>query len=164
MLIYASLDDYIYILVGLIWLGFSIYKGVQKKKMAADKPVGDENEQPSEKKKSIFDDFLNQILAEEEPVHHHPSDVERADEQELIVVEQEPVVVDNNTESRLFSYDDAYEESNYLDQTSVYQQEPTTKSTIESPQKTLPTKQIKRKRFDLRKAVIYSEILNRPYL
>ena len=156
MLVKGSFDDYIYILVGLIWLGFSIYKGVQKKK-AASSPTNDaEDGNPPEKKKSIFDDFLNQILKEEEPVPYHPVDKE-------IPIETEPGVAENITENRLFSYDDDYKESNYLAQTDVYQKETTTRSTPDTQLKASPKKQLKKPRFNLRKAVIYSEILNRRY-
>lgn len=156
MLIKGSFDDYIYILVGLIWLGFSIYKGVQKKK-AASSPVTDaEDGNPPEKKKSIFDDFLNQILQEEEPVPYQPVDEE-------IPIEKEPVVAENITENRQFSYDDNYEESNYLAQTDVYQKESAARSTLETQIETPPKKQLKKPRFNLRKAVIYSEILNTRY-
>jgi len=156
MLIKGSFDDYIYILVGLIWLGFSIYKGVQKKKAASSPTTDAEDGNPPEKKKSIFDDFLNQILQEEEPVPYQPVDEE-------IPIEKEPVAADNIIENRQFSYDDDYEESNYLAQTDVYQKETTTRSTPDTQLRTPPKKQLKKPRFNLRKAVIYSEILNTRY-
>ncbi len=32
MLVKGSVEDYIYILVGVLWIAFSIYKGIKKKK------------------------------------------------------------------------------------------------------------------------------------
>ena len=65
MLFQASFEDYIYILVGIVWIAYSIYKGTQKSKSKQNK----QNEtEPVEKKKSVFETFLDKIIVEEKPL------------------------------------------------------------------------------------------------
>lgn len=156
MLIKGSFDDYIYILVGVIWLAFSIYKGVQKKKAAQEKETESDNGETQSPKKSIFEDFLNQLVSEEEPVPYQPTENEESNKKEEIVVEA-------GNETELFSYDDVYEESNYLEKTDVFKEESPIKPTLKTSEKAHKKRITKKSRFNLRRAIVYSEILNRPY-
>lgn len=154
MLVKGSFEDYLYILVGIIWVAFSIYKGLQKKKTLAKNPQVNEEDEGQEKKKSFFDQFLNEIIKEEPVPYESVADEETA--KETVIVEQEKTV-------EVFSYDDAVEESNFKDVTNVYENKPTTDLMHQQELKSRKKSRQVKPRFDLRKAVIYSEILNRRY-
>ncbi len=163
MIVKGSVEDFIYILIGIIWIAFSIYKGFkgsQKKKAESLTTEDHYEEEPgdvSETKvrKSVFDSFLEEIIKQDEPVPHSPVEVNKESES--------TARYEDHVSSVTSSYDDFHEESNYPGQTDVYNEERTA---------TKPTKQEKlitylprrrRPRIDLKKAVIYSEILNRRY-
>ncbi|MEJ2596590.1 MAG: hypothetical protein P8100_16025 [bacterium] len=166
MIFKGSIEDFIYIIIGIIWLVFSIYKGSQKKKKAG-KPAAEP--QPAKKESSsIFDNFLENLMKEEEEqgVPYEQVEIKKDNKPPSVA---EP----NEMESeKVFSYDDMavensfdYDvESNYLKPDQVYDKpsaQPETKLQEELRTHLKPTK--KKPRFDLRKAVIYSEILNRRY-
>lgn len=146
MLVKGSFEDYFYILAGLVWVAFSIYKSVQKKKAK-----GNPNEKV--KKKSVLETLMDEFLEKGEQKQPEPIVLE-ADPEELNLEEE--------TEEKTFSYDDIYEKSNYNEVLGVYEKKSETKAKLKTNLKTLP-KSKKTSRFNLRKAVIYSEILNRPY-
>lgn len=150
MLFEASFEDYLYILVGAVWIAYSVYKGIQKNKSRQNKDV-----KPAEKKKSVFESFIDNILVEEKPLPYVPEGEEIAiDDTDIKIAEKQ---------NEVFSYDDDYEESNFQSDLDVY------KNISETPakekQKNNKSLSFKRKkpRVDLRKAVVYSEILNRRY-
>jgi len=146
MLVKGSFEDFFYILIGLIWVGFSIYKGMQKKKQQQS-PAGEA------KKKSVLETLMDEFLENGEAARPAP------------VVDEEPsetVDFKDETKSEVFSYDDIYEESNYNEVSEVYEQKTETKSKLKTNLK-VPVKRKKHTRFNLKKAVIYSEILNRRY-
>jgi len=146
MIIKGSFEDFFYILVGLIWVGVSIYKGMQKKKaqQSPDRQV---------KKKSVLETLMNEFLEAEKPAEPEP-----------IIYEAplETTEVEEEVEKEVFSYDDIYEKSNYNEVSEVYDENTETKTILNTNLKAPPGKR-KRQRFNLRKAVIYSEILNRRY-
>jgi hypothetical protein len=157
MLFKGSLEDIIYIVIGLIWLVFSIYKGAQKSK--AKKQVSPESEpqpEPEEKKtESVFNRFLENLMKEEESVPY---------EKVELTPEENSYDADAVKDSeKVFSYDDQFEESNVFERTNVYEEEPSKQTTLNQELKTHLKRSRKKPRFDLRKAVIYSEILNRRY-
>ncbi len=143
MLIKGSFEDFLYILVGLIWLAFSVYKGVKKKKPQPS------SKEESSKRKSALETMMEQFMVEEPEtiVYETPS--------------PDPVP-QTDTDEKIFSYDDIYEESNQLETSAVYDRRPEPeKKVVTKPESTRKKKKIRR--FDVRKAVIYSEILNRRY-
>ena len=146
MLVKGSFEDFFYILAGLVWVAFSIYKGVQKKK--AKDSVGEKV-----KKKSVLETLMDEFLEKEEKIQPEPIVFEAAPEE---------LNLEEETEAKAFSYDDIYEKSNYNEVLGVNEKKPETKAKLKANLKTLP-KSRKTSRFNLRKAVIYSEILNRPY-
>lgn len=155
MLVKGSFEDYLYILLGIIWVAFSIYKGVQKKKSLSKSPENTEPAESQEPKKSFFDDFLNQIITENEPVPYEP-----------VVEEQafsDTVISDKAEEEKIFSYDDVAEESNFKEENSVYEIEPAAEIGFQQELQSHLKGKNKQSNFDLRKAIIYSEILNRRY-
>jgi hypothetical protein len=141
------------------------FKGSQKKKArqasAPDTYEQDINEtEETSKKKSVFDTFLEEITKEDEPVPYAPVEVNAPTDKK-----EEPKTARyrDYAESKPFSYDDFYEESNYKEHSDVYHQErAATQPTIQA-EKTTYLQKRRRPRIDLRKAVIYSEILNRRY-
>ena len=146
MLVKGSFEDFFYILVGLVWVAYSIYKGIQKKKSQSN---------PSEKvkKKSVLETLMDEFLEKKEPVQPEP-----------IVYEapSQDIEFEEKSDPEVFSYDDIYEESNYNAVSDVYKEKPKTKTNLKTKLKITP-KKVKTPRFNLRKAVIYSELLNSRY-
>ena len=153
MLFKGSFEDYIYIIIGLVWIVFSIYKGAQKNKARKQTPVSPESEE--KKPASIFDGFLEKLMKEEEEVPYEPVELHPKTDENIQVVHSES--------EKIFSYDDLVEKSNHLKETDVYEEKAVTKSTLNQELKTHLKQARTKPRFDLRKAVIYSEILNRRY-
>ena len=146
MLVKGSFEDYFYILVGLVWVAFSIYKGIQKKKS---------QQAPNQKtkKKSVLETLMDEFLEKEETVQPEPI-VYEAPSQDIEFEEE--------VKEEVFSYDDIYEKSNYNEAAEVYSNKTEAKSRFKTNLKTPSTKR-KKTRFNLKKAVVYSEILNRRY-
>lgn len=148
MIFKGSFEDFIYILIGIIWIVFSIYQAKKKKQKSS---------QPSpEKKKSFFETLLDEVAKENqqaEPITDFQNDFGSST----------PETAVNTIDENKFSYDDYYEERNYEEAEEVVIEEgpPAKPSTIRKL-KPLPGKKRKIK-FDLRKAVIYSEILKPRY-
>lgn len=146
MIIKGSFEDFFYILIGLVWVAFSIYKGIQKKK--SKQTTGGEV-----KKKSVLESIMDEFLEKEQQAQPEP------------IIYQAPVdteLTEENAEDEPFSYDDIYERSNYNEADDVYTKKPIEKSKLK-PNLKIPVKTTRKTKFDLRKAVIYSEILNRRY-
>ena len=153
MLIKGSFEDIIYIVIGVLWIAYSIYKGTQKgKAKPKTKPASTDSE---EKKKSFFDTFLDDILAKEEPVLYAPPTED--------IAETETEDKNKKVEEEIFSYDDDYEESNHRERYDVIKSEIESDIKIEEEPTIFSSKKRKKPRIDLRKAIIYSEILNRRY-
>jgi hypothetical protein len=146
MLVKGSFEDFFYILVGLIWVAFSIYKGIQKKKsqQTPDQKV---------KKKSILETLMDEFLDQKETVQPEP-----------IVYEtpSQDIELEEEVKNEVFSYDDIYEKSNYNEVASVYSNKTDAKRKLKTNLKAASPKR-KKTRFDLKKAIVYSEILNRRY-
>lgn len=159
MLIKGSFEDFLYIIIGLIWVAFSIYKGTQKKKSVARRDAGDKSNEipPEEKKKSFFDEFLNQIVTEEEPLPYEPVTSETSYSEPYSEEKEE------EKEEKVFSYDDFVEESNYKEENDVYDFKPAIEADVKDELKSHLKSTNDHSRFDLKKAIIYSEILNRRY-
>lgn len=153
MLVKGSFEDYIYIVVGVIWIAYSIYKGTQKGKSKTRKPAKSQNQE--EKKKSVFETFFDEILVDEKqnPYEAVPDEIEV----------KEFDIVDEKVEEEVFSFDDYYEESNLQSKIEVSEVESIVQNQQKKDLEITPSKKRRKPRIDLRKAVIYSEILNRRY-
>lgn len=153
MLIRGSFEDYIYIIIGVVWIAYSIYKGAKKRKQGVNKPKRES--EPQEKKKSVFETFFDEILVEEKPVPYEPiiEDVEIDEE----------IETEKMAEQKVFSYDDYYEESSSQRDIDIVEKRTLSQSHRKQDLKAIPSKKRKKPRINLRKAVIYSEILNRRY-
>ncbi|MDD3636094.1 MAG: hypothetical protein RBR84_01180 [Bacteroidales bacterium] len=144
------MEDFIYILIGVIWLVFSVIKGTQKRK------TQDQNQQAGstqQRKERSFDDILTEILGEES----EPQTVFQE------VSEQESTIEITETEvgGAYQSLEDLYliehkeqlkKEGNSKDNSVKRAIEPETIKKIKDHQP-----------FDLRRAIIYQAILERPY-
>ncbi len=148
MLVKGSFEDIIYVVIGVLWIAYSIYKGTQKGRAKSRKEQTPTD--PEEKKKSVFDTFLDDILAKEEPVLYTPP-------------AEDTITAEEEVEEKVFSYDDDYEESNYQERFNVIKDKPESDIKIEAEPTIVPSRKRNKPRIDLRKAVIYSEILNRRY-
>jgi len=160
MVVYASVEDFLYILVGIAWVAFSYYNA-QKKKRAK------ESKNPSEKRKPSFLETLIDEAGfkteEETPVYADP------------YLENDSVIEENNGNSfqdeseenysqEVFSYDDYYEESNYQARSDVKDKKQSLKNDVVTTTISDKNKsKNKVRKVDLRKAVIYSEILEKKY-
>ncbi len=131
MMFYAGTDSWIYILFGILWVAFAIYKG-SKRAVVAEKTEKDTLSSTSSGLESIMGTFLSdKDVAEEIP--ESPKDKE----EELVkpVVESEKPV---NFEKEIH--------------TSAIKEEPA--ETLSHPHA---------RKINMKKAIIYSEILRRPY-
>jgi len=155
MLFKGSFEDFIYILAGLVWVAFSIYKGSQKQKKA--KSGGAENK----KSKSVIEDFIGDYLGVKEEIVYQDEAVSSEKGEELIeeTGEVEPQKGTYNPE--VISFDDEYEKDNSFKEKVLLTQEEDRIEKIRVTNKRKPI-QKKKLRFNVKKAVIYSEILRRP--
>ncbi len=156
---YASYEDYLYILVGLVWFIFSIYKAKKKKDANGSKPA--ETDKPS-----FLETIIEEIglkTEEQTPVYadsyNRNSDV--VDEINTNSDDNNQMKIDND---KAFSYDDDYEKSNYSSTIDVKGKRKSVSYYGNSATitKTKPSKK-RAKKVDLRKAIIYSEILKKQY-
>jgi len=149
MLSKGSFEDYLYILIGLVWVAFSIYKGSKNKKRSAL--------QTNKKKtgKGLLETLFDEFTQEEHPQEEIPA---VADD---LVSEPPASAVIPSIEQKVFSYDDLVEKSTYFE---IKNAETTAIPQIELEEEpALPVKQIERRRFNFKKAIIYSEILQPKY-
>jgi len=160
MAVYASFEDFIYIVLGLAWVIYSAYNA-KKKQKAKNKPTS------TSEKKSILDSLINEIglndEKEEANISSSPKDVHYNED------DINPEIIPSDEPQRLFSYDDEYEENNFSTPVYIIENEPIITSDkvdtnhITSKNESLVKKKTTKKRIDLRKAVIYSEILKKVY-
>ena len=154
MTAHASFEDILYVIIGLLWVVFSVYNA-KKKKDKKNAPA------PKSEKKSILVSLMNEIgikNEQPEPSYYQPSN-------DVDFPEPETVPVQPEEQSEVFSYDDYYEESNYNPIDNVIEKKPM-KPVKEDKAYAINKKSSYRgvkNKIDLRKAVIYSEILKRVY-
>jgi hypothetical protein len=149
MLSKGSFEDYLYILIGIIWVAFSFYKGSKNKKHAVTSV--------SKKKagKGLLETLFDEFTQEEQPQEDIPYKTD-----DLVADIPAPSVIPS-VEQKVFSYDDIYEEGNYSEAENT---ETTTPSQVDLEKRTASSnEQIRRRRFNFKKAIIYSEILQPKY-
>ncbi|MCF6169941.1 MAG: hypothetical protein L3J66_03070 [Bacteroidales bacterium] len=105
------------------------------------------------RKKSVLESLMDEFLEKQEPL-----------QPDAAVYDESPndTEIEEKKDAEVFSYDDVYEESNYNEVSDVLLEKPPVKTRIKTELKK-PLINRKIRKFDLRKAVIYSEILNRRY-
>ena len=136
---YASTDSWVYILFGVLWIAFAIYKGSNKTTGAVNAKSGAETETETEKKPSSasssgLEAIMGSFLTEEDVVE----DISETPKEEVVekpVTEPEkPVVFEEGV--------------------------PATTHSEELPETSCKPKM---RKINIKQAVIYSEILRRPY-
>jgi len=164
MVVYASFEDFIYIILGIAWVIYSAYNA-KKKKNAKKNPAS------ADKSKSFLDSIINELGIPTEQPEPVKSKLEQNDEYQF--GDTESKIISDTEPQELFSYDDEYGKSNYIPPFDVTETETvvtsddadTTIVEIEEEFKknvhTIEKKKIKR--IDLRKAVIYSAILKKVH-
>jgi hypothetical protein len=144
------MEDFIYILIGIIWLVFSVIKGTQKKKATS----ADQHSETSQKEKGrTFEDIMSEILGEDRQTEY----VEVSEQESTIDLETaEPEVG-----SAYQSLEDIYlkEQQERLKNIEILEEEPVELSS--EPQ--FSEESSIHSSFDLRKAIIYQALLERPY-
>ena len=150
MLLKGSFEDILYILVGIIWVAFSIYQAKKRKKQ---KSV---SQPDANKKKGFFETLIDEFSEQNQQQAEIPYDEDSPVAETVVKPESEH-------EEKIFTYDDYYEEGSYKEAEDVIStKEPTTQHLPVQELKLHLTKS-KKRRFDLKKAVIYSEILKPKY-
>ena len=149
MLSKGSFEDYLYILIGVVWVAFSIYKGSKNKKRVVRRP------QKPKAEKGFFETLINEFTEVKQSQEDVPS-VAKDPAAEISAAAIMP-----GTEEKVFSYDDIYEEENYSEvEDAAVAVETRVKAGDE--QKT-HNQQNRQRRFNFKKAIIYSEILQPKY-
>jgi len=160
MIYKGSYEDLIYILIGVIWIGYSIYKGVMKSK--EHKPAG--KVKPAKtKSKSFLDTFLEELTEQgEKPteMEYIPPEKEKITEKEFVA---ESYTETKNGKEKILSYDDYDEKSNFKKATDVYDTSAETGVEVVKIEEFREEPKKRKATIDLKKAVIYSEILNPRY-
>ena len=151
----GSFEDILFVLAGLVWVGYSAYRANKKKDQKSKSTTGSSNSDTT----SLFDELLSQFTNEN-------------DQKETIIYEnnQEPATPEMNLESNIvstqsFSYDNVLEESGRDKRIFT---EPMVQDEVEKVNDNSAyrlDKQVhKKKSFDLKSAFIYSEILKQKYI
>ncbi len=159
MVSYASFEDFLYIIIGLVWVIFSFYNAKRKKKAKEGKPT-------ESQKNPILDSILSEFGIDTEEDNNYEKPLQENEQISALKDNSIPQGESFSPEPEaIFSYDDIYEESNYIPPTNVIDKKQTTAfestSTI-TGSKNLNLKKKVRK-IDLRKAIIYSEILKKQH-
>ena len=149
------MDELIYILVLVAWVAYSIFNAKQKKKQkeqqakSAPKPQPQyETSEPQKPKPSVLEDLFGEEFFEE-----LPDDEEEISYKEAVPA-KEPVVTSYQPQASEKSYEERYKTASQL----IQEMKDEEMETIMEAGDEMPEKD-----FDLRKAVIYSTILERPY-
>ena len=155
----GSYEDYIYILIGIIWIAYSFYKSASKAK-ASKTTGGTPAEEPaSGDTKNFLEKFFDELADQDQQPAEFVPEEQPAEETVTKPTRQEEI-----REEKFFSYDDEYEKSNFNEVADVYDK--TTETNLGELRKKAESKLKPGKispKIDLRKAVIYSEILHPKY-
>lgn len=145
------MEDFIYVLIGIIWLVFSVVKGNQKKKAAMTQ--NQQTKEPKEAKDRSFEDIISEMFGEE------PETVFQK------VGEQESTIDMETSEPEVGMAYQSLEEIFLKEQEEQISKGEITKENSvknriepETLEKTLDHQP-----FDLRRAIIYQAVLERPY-
>ena len=157
MVFKSSFEDFLYVLVGLVWVVFSIYKGSQKKKKA-QRPEGEKS-----KGKSAIEEILGEFLGvKEDEVVYREEQVQTESGNYVFNETENTTSTQQNSPSEIFSNDNVAKEGNLFTEKPVYSSG--LRDLRTDLAKVDKKHRVKRKkpRINIRKAVIYSEILKRP--
>ena len=146
------MEDYIYILLGIAWLIYTVYKAKQKSRNA--KPADDQlNKPPDYGQENDVKSIFNEVLGTNIPEENTRSFADILNEYEEKRSQEYPV-----GKIQIDSKLDAVPEEEGL---SVFNKDELEEIIDSVPQDPVTVRDFLD--FDIRKAVIYSEIINRPY-
>ena len=146
------MEDYIYILLGIAWLVYTVYKAKQKSRNA--KPADAQlNEPPEYGQESDVKSIFNEILETDIHEENTRSFADILNEYEEKRSQEHPV-----EKIQIDSKLDTVPEEEGL---SVFDQDELEETVDSVPQDPVTLRGFLD--FDIRKAIIYSEIINRPY-
>lgn len=157
MIYYASIDDYLYILLGIGWVLFSIYTNNKKKAKKKQTTTDSEKSSPS-----FLDSLFNEIGLKEESGDPYEHIEKPSVDTSFISSVNMPMPV----ESKIISHDDFYEVSNFDKDKDVLKSETVIENSVKPAfaiDRKVKNKRRNTKKVDIRKAVIYSEILSKKY-
>ncbi len=168
------MEDYIYILIGLLWIVFSIIKANKKKNIAipdeADEYEEYEDfEESSHEQKSTFDELLEEFLGEGSTAKSQSKPFKAEPEQTVdsIFNMDKPATftpeIENKEDIASEIDEDPLEPIYIMDESERISEERLTQTAVTDDYSSPLMRTIQKKHFDLRKAVIYSTILHRPY-
>ena len=153
------MDKYVYILVGIIWLVGNLYKSSQKKQQKSSAPTHGELENKKEKN---IETILQEILNGQEP--EKETYIPSARQEQKEIPSSQEIIVDEASEDTEKMYETAqatvttpvfsYESAEPLAQATATEQE---KHFAEEEHESVPELD-----FDFKRAIIYSEIINKP--
>ncbi len=155
------MDDLLYILLGLAWIAFAFYRHSQKKKQRSEQNAPDA---PHEAKDPVS--LLEQLLTgKEEKMTAAPpfADANQTNYfKEFRDIYEEPEGLTFEEEYKLKGVS-SVEETDYSEMIDKQRQVSSAQSVVNDAY-LQDEEENEANYFDLRKAVIYSEILNRPYV
>lgn len=165
------MEDYIYILIALLWIVFSVIKANKKKNAAVPDEVDeyDEFEESSQEQRSTFDELLEEFLGEESSTktRSKPAQTEPQQTVESIFDRDQPKTLTPEIEEKedIASEidEDPLEPIYIMEGDEPITGQSLTQKTDTDDYDTSRIRAMQKKQFDLRKAVIYSSILHRPY-
>jgi hypothetical protein len=150
------MEDYIYILIGVIWLAASVYRASQKKKQSAEKKSAGSPAKP-QSEMSEARSLLEELLGGQEVRIPEP------EEQEIQYPEPEKVVVDESPPLRNFESEYTKMGLRGLEALSGEGTSATGRILFVDTMKSMRKSKARQTKVNLRKAIIYSAILERPY-
>ncbi|PKP52063.1 MAG: hypothetical protein CVT92_10700 [Bacteroidetes bacterium HGW-Bacteroidetes-1] len=148
------MEDYIYIVIGIIWIVFSIVKAKQKNRPRE----GMEDEEQLPRKKSSLEELFEEIMPsslKEEVVYESYDDIVEEEAYSIPGYEAYSGMVENETHNEKIISLEEMDDPRHLLHNTVEDE----KYHSWSPSPILKDMDF----FDLRKAVLYSAILERPY-
>lgn len=156
------MEDFLFILVGIVWLIYSLYNSKQKaQRKQAEKQSANRPAAPAPAPRRSF---LEEMLDPQPPVVRPLTEAEESWEDETAYPEKEAGVTLAEAQS-LENIEDEYPES-YFEQQYANMYRDREPERMQQFNETTETKEeeIIDEEFDLRKAVVYAEILNPRYI
>jgi len=157
------MEDFIYVLVGVAWVAYSIYNQSQKQKRKQELKSEVRKEEVFSKTERNFESILNKKFNFESLFEVEESNDEYLDSQysELDVVEKKEAYSFTNSKTEGVS---AFGTKLEVSPSQVIRNETEDHEEEEYVNNLIGDLLNDRSEFDMRKAVIYSEILNPPYI
>jgi hypothetical protein len=158
------MENLIYILIGIAWVAYSLYSARQKaiqKQSAGMPPRGPSQSSPlpipgnQGQGKSLFDDILRELTGELKPIQQPVS-------QPVIPVKQKPVEKDVSLLNQKYEGYSGYKFITNVNTDFPRNNEDDARNSKKQEDQSIKEVGISRG-FNLREAVIYSELLNRKY-